>query len=47
MVDFKASIVSVTSYDQNGKIIAKGNGVFVTDSGDVITNAGIILNFTR
>ena len=47
VVDFKASIVSVTSYDQSGKVIAKGNGVFVTDAGDVITNLHLIQGAAR
>lgn len=42
VVDLKPSIVSVTSYDQGGKIISKGNGVFVTDVGDVITSLHLV-----
>ena len=40
--ELRSSVVAVISYDQSGKVIAKGSGFFATDRGDVVTSLHLI-----
>ncbi|WAC06232.1 MAG: tetratricopeptide repeat protein [Thermodesulfobacteriota bacterium] len=41
------SIVSVTTFDGQGKALSQGNGFFINANGDVITNVHILKNTSR